>query len=175
MEEQYVKPWAAMKSRNVVEQLAKLIDQLSGNSNESECLDNLSRALYDATKLMAEFNNADWDPADRDIVVERGYAGFEELLVKYGMLKETTEEKKRNQIMAAVNEMRQLLEGNRAPNRTLIHEILGPLPDDPWIAMLKALTEQVSIDQLQWEGYQELAKDALKQIEESFEPILVGK
>jgi hypothetical protein len=79
--------------------------------------------LWDLTKIYGFSNGANWEPSDRDMVLDKLDDGLEELQVKYGLLDKTKKQEQQEQYNTFVNEIKHLLSGERSPNRTFLHEI----------------------------------------------------
>lgn len=164
-------PWCEEKSTFVVRSLASLVDiarkdeedQSLGISEKlEERLSILSSALWDATKIMAFACGADWQPSHRDLVFEKGFEGYEELAVSYGVLRETSKRRRIRRIHEFVAEYKPLLEGPVSPNRTLIHELLYRCEvSHPLLEQIADLTENVTMGEMEWKVYIEEARTLL--------------
>jgi hypothetical protein len=81
-------PWAAEKSENVLKQAAHMADTVKNLLPEkSDVRQNLDSHLYpliwDATKVYSFFSDAEWEPRDRDLIVQEGVKGVEKLRQRY--------------------------------------------------------------------------------------------
>jgi len=82
------------KQNNVVAYLARHCDELNKHlstlrTQGSQTIDvygYISGTLFDATKLLAAFSNSEWDVNDAHTIVMKGYAGYEEIAVKYKLI-----------------------------------------------------------------------------------------
>ncbi|MFP3043374.1 hypothetical protein LQZ19_16290 [Treponema primitia] len=136
-------PWLMEKSENALKAVIELQKLLAGNipnvkrfdgnplapydiqnlTLKDEVNETLQAVLWDLTKIYAFSNGTVWDPSDRDLVLEKLDEGLEELQVKYGLLEKTKKQKHREQYTMFINKIEQLLNGERSPNRTLLHEL----------------------------------------------------
>lgn len=80
-------PWGCQKSGYVLEFLSRLVDRLKtaeiSEEQKEELSFGLDAALYDATKVLSFFAGAKWSTEDRDLILDKGKAGFDELCKKY--------------------------------------------------------------------------------------------
>ena len=156
--------WCAEKSEMVTEELALLIDDLRKDDNiEKDIKEKIwgfvYPALYNSTKLLSFFCGAEWSTGDREIIFDKGYKGYEELSVKYGLIEETTESKEKKEIERFIRRFRTYLDGSRYPNRTFIHDLLQSKKlKHPIINDLSDITEKVTLGEIDWENY---AREAL--------------
>jgi hypothetical protein len=166
--------WCEEKSENVIIGLARIVDLIKSQkdlpSEFQEDLDSfLSPILWDATKIFAFSCGAEWSTEDRGLIFDNGYAGYEELAVKYGLLDETSESKKKREVSLFLNKFYELLEGEKSLNRTLIHELLASCKiKHIMITQLSNLIEQVTMGELSWEKFILSAKKRLNELAKDF-------
>jgi hypothetical protein len=143
-------PWLTEKSENALKAVIELKKLLKDNiplkkrfegnplapydvqnlTLEDEVNEVFQAILWDLTKIYGFSNGAKWDPSDRDLVLDKLDDGLEELQVKYGLLNKTKKQEQREkqvqeqeQYNTFVNEIKNLLSGERSPNRTFLHEL----------------------------------------------------
>lgn len=149
--------WCVEKANQLVRDLAYAI-----NSDErSECRNNLSAALYNATKLLAFITGCDWSPNDVDTIAQHGSDGYEEIAVKYGILERTQKQQMKLNQQQGIERLRELISGPVSPSRTLCHELLLLLPDTPVFSEFADSLERVTIGSMQWADFQKTASGIL--------------
>jgi hypothetical protein len=136
-------PWLTEKSENALKAVIELKKLLKGNIPLKKCFEGNSLApyevqnltfedevneafqaiLWDLTKIYGFSNGADWEPSDRDLILDKLDGGLEELQVKYGLLDKTQRQIQKEQHNDFINELKRLLSGERSPNRTFLHEL----------------------------------------------------
>jgi len=164
--------WGQDKARNVVDAVVRLADlirrhkSLSAEDHE-RALDWLHRATYDGTKILAFFAGVawDWNRVQQVCEGEEGLEAYEELALEYGVISETTLQRRQRERGEYLDDVAQqtadlfadlhsLIEGERSPNRTQIHELLRARKvDDPKFRLIEDLTESVTMGELSWEQY----------------------
>lgn len=170
--------WCAEKSGHVVHALAHLVDTVRASralsSSERETVEfEIYDALWNATKLLSFSSGGVWSTGDSDLVMERGTQGYEELLVRYGVITETTEarharesqettERHRQERLALVSAMRECLELPRHEGRQRMHDLLTRCPGRTRAyEHLADLTERVTMGELEWDDYVPEARSAI--------------
>lgn len=169
--------WCEEKSEYVIIGLARIVDLVKSQKDlppefQEELQSFLSPILWDVTKIFAFSCGAEWSTADSGLIFDNGYAGYEELAVKYGLLDETSESKrmreislKKRELSLFLNKFFELLEGDKSPNRTLIHELLASCKiKHVMITQLSNLIEQVTMGELTWEKFIPSAKSLLNEL-----------
>jgi hypothetical protein len=102
----------------------------------------LSLALWDITKIASVSAGVEWHPEDRDTILREVNNGLEKLLVRYGEISETTNDKARK----LATQVLRYSELPRGEGRTRIHEILMESElSHPVIRELKDLIEPVTM------------------------------
>jgi hypothetical protein len=152
--------WHYEKCLSILESIACICDLQSTNNAQDKVRSNLYAAAYDATKLLSFSCGSYWNTSDPDLIVEKGRNGLEELLVKYGVLKETTEDerhRKSNEILIDI--LIALNSDTASTARTSIHELLAKIPssDHEW-EPIKDLTESLTMGEMTWTAYKSTAK-----------------
>lgn len=82
--------WCTEKSENVVKCLNDILNLIKNETKDSDKLREeieyyVGTALWDATKMLSFSCGAKWDTSDRDLIMEKGKTGFNELMIKYGL------------------------------------------------------------------------------------------
>lgn len=80
--------WCTEKSDNIVKCLSSIVELIGNNPNVSGKLREdvelyLAPALWDATKMLSFSCGAEWSTEDRDLIMENGKCGYNELIKKY--------------------------------------------------------------------------------------------
>jgi hypothetical protein len=165
--------WCQQKSSQAIRSLAYhagyLIElEKSGLKTEIDLYAGLSEALYDITKIFAYFHQAKWSPSDRELILQRGYEGFEELEVKYGLREMTSNQNEAEQFRHFKETLEKLLCGSKSPNRTELHVLFRNHPkfasEKPFIEISNDL-EAVTMGKETWETFTASAKKLLKDLE----------
>jgi hypothetical protein len=163
-------PWCHEKMRNVVSSLAHHVQALRelekilgpiqaetpGSDYQINAWEGLGSALYDATKVFSYFCEAPWATTDRDLIIEKGYEGYEELAVKYGVLQKTTRQRDEENYLEFMKRLRVLLKGPRSPNRTELHELIRMHPKSSQHKTIQAISdslEEVTMGRLDWDTF----------------------
>lgn len=165
--------WCNEKAEHSLASIAHTVDQVRPNGElgkkaKESILSELSYAVWDASKLLAFSCGAIWEVSDSDIIFTEGYAGLEKVMVRYGLLQETTEDKKQKHNAQFLSRLQILLEGQRDPNRTLLHEHLAgtdikhAILDD-----IANLLEKVTMGEMEWVFFVEKAKELAKRLREA--------
>lgn len=162
--------WCAEKSENVVWALARLSEAVKKGRDLDENLREgieffVHSALHDATKLLSFAAGAPWDPDHRDLVVEFGVRGYEELLVLYGLMDETTEDREEREWYASLDQrdkelsdlayrVRGLVDQARGEARVPLFELVHSCAHDVGeVHTMREWTEAVSQGEVDWVAY----------------------
>lgn len=171
----YDMTWYTEKTSCVVQELANIIETLDNASELKEetrnkILISLYPAIYDATKMMAFSCNAKWEPTDREIILKGGKFAFEELQIKYGLIQESSEDKRIFSIKELIISMRKHLSKSKSPDRTLLHDLFERSRVKNKI--LDAIAEnlnKVSMGEGEWEPFVRYATAMLDSLEKDIE------
>ena len=171
--------WCREKADVVVINLAYQVDQLraiesaSGESNK-DMHRYISNALFDATKLLSYFCEVEWSVQDHELILEKGYEGYEELAVRCKLIEKTSRlkeeeclQRKQDKFARFVCQLREYLNGPRSPNRTLIHELLDQNPEtnnNPIVKRISDLIWEVTMGNAEWEDFVEETEALLDEI-----------
>ena len=162
--------WCNEKAEHSLASLARTLEQVRevremSQTMKDSLLQELWFAVSDTSKLLAFSCGAEWDPSDADTVFEQGYLGLERVMVRYGMLQETSQDRQRKRLEQFLSRLETLLEGPRAPNRTMIHEALAGTPlQHPLLDEFGSLIESVSMGEMQWDAFVPLARDLVRRL-----------
>lgn len=170
--------WCVEKTSDIVQELVKIASLVNARetmSNElrEEVLSSVSCALWDATKMLAFSCGEPWEPSDRTRLLGGDELAFEELKVKYGLLTETSaQQAKRRRIhdmTEFISSCRVLLNGERSPNRTLLHALIRrTYITEPLIDTLDEMLENVTMGQTDWRSFVEQARPIVAQLEQMY-------
>ncbi len=164
--------WCHEKAEHSLASIARALDEARSlvvrDGVEKEILlMNFSFAIWDASKLLAFSCGADWNPSDPEIIFEQGYAGFEKVLVRYGLLDETSEDKQRKLRENFIHQLEILLDGDRTPNRTLLHELIAKKDlRHPKLDRLSDMLEKVTMGEMAWAVFVENGRAYVKELRE---------
>jgi|GEM_PF-2476904 hypothetical protein len=156
--------WCSEKMSSVVLALARIAEVGSDQTVASEATsqairDELCSALYDATKMLAFSCGAQWEPSDRDMILENGVLGYQELQARYGQ--------RAFSLVDFINRFRELLAGERSPNRTLMHDLLSRASfEEPLLRTLEDELDRVTMGEADWEEFVPRALGILEQVQE---------
>ena len=158
------------KSLNVVRYLAQLSELMTRSSpdlpqnfvREMESL--MSGALWDATKVLALAEDADWVPSDPNLIMEKGRDGLDGVLTKYGLELETDRWRelqgyrtKARHVLDSLSTLEELIRLPRGEARPQICaeliKVRGIGLKHPIIEELDELTERVTQGALDWPIY----------------------
>jgi len=132
--------WHREKSQDVVAFLAFLcaeLNKIEGLSQQEKegIYSNLSAALWNATKVMAYAWAAKWSTEDTGLIMQGGIDGYEEVLVRYGLMEKTNQQIRLEKLQLKyesdkqnIDDVIRLLEAlilkGREHNRTELHKVL---------------------------------------------------
>ncbi len=155
--------WIEEKLTHSVAFTARAYDWLRHTDTMTEEIDeSLGISLSYAIDVLALLCGATFDRQDVDLVRLEGKRGFDQLLVKYRDPDLYTANRRYHHVAPFAAEARRLLDGDRSPNRTLMHELLEKMRfDAPAIERMKQLTEKVTMGQLEWSEYVAQAREVL--------------
>ena len=129
--------------------------------------------LSDSTKILSFSSGAEWSTEDRALILDEGRPGLEKVLVRYGLLHETTEEKTKHELPSSINGfvsgLEELLAGTKDPSRTLINELLSTTRiNEPILDKIEKLTENINMGELPWEEYVDSANLLLEELKKKY-------
>ncbi len=155
--------WIEEKLTHSVAFTATTYDWLRQTDTMTEEVDfSLGTSLSYAINVLALLCGATFERQDVDLVRLEGKRGFDQLLVKYRDPDLFKANRRYYHLTPFAAEARRFLDGDRSPNRTLMHELLeGMRFDAPVIERLKQLTEKVTMGQLEWIEYVTQAREVL--------------
>lgn len=162
--------WCSEKAENVVWALARLSEGLKKNHDMDEEVREgfeffVHSALYDATKLLSFAAGAPWDPDHRDLVAEFGIRGYEELLVLYGLMDETSLDREQREWYESLDRrdkelrdlayrVRGLVAQPRGEARVPLFELLHSCAHDVGeVRTMREWTEAVTQGEVDWDPY----------------------
>lgn len=163
----YIETWLVEKSRSVLEHVVELVELYKDFCRREDLPEEFVKAfpsyfgpvIYNSTKILSFAADKDWSVKDPELIWENGRSGLDEVLAKYGLVREdeTAEGKKRvrtQKNLGDLKEVKQLLNGTRYPSRTLICEFLrGANIQDQTLDELRYLTERLTMGELSWAEY----------------------
>ena len=148
--------WLIEKAKATLTETTLLYESLGKNEELSdELVDSLEKRFSyifrNATKTLAFASGSDWDAEDGKLIVKSGRAGLEQVLVKYELMEETTEDKRKGEIHAFLKQLKPLtfesMQIIRNETRRILSEAeLGSDATDKIIDLLG----QVSKGKLKW-------------------------
>lgn len=172
-------PWLIEKTESVIKALLRLNNEIEAVHEEPEMFyayekqsetieEKVKRtidfSLYDLTKIYSFAIGGKWNIEDKDIVLQKG---LEKLQVKYGLKEETSIH---HDVMEFVETAYKFIQGERAPNRTLLYDALYPfLGKDELFDELDKELELVRDGQKTWDAFVVYANGILKEIEEKYQ------
>jgi hypothetical protein len=115
----------------------------------------LGLALRDFTKAVSSLTQTEWTGDEAALFISEPVKGLEKLLVKYGRLSATKEDRIRALEIHLAEQCQQFLEiADRAPARTQLHELLRRYPTaNPIIESLRDELEKVHQGQNAWNEF----------------------
>jgi len=120
-------------------------------NNNDHILDLLSDSFSELTNILKFSLGKDVETQAKKLVEIRGNRGLDKLYVKYGIKSETDIHR---EIFSFIREARQLLKGERVPNRTLFYDILYPIvTEDPLLQHIDDNLELVRDGEMTWEVF----------------------
>lgn len=148
--------WLIEKAKAMLTETTLLYESLGKSDDLSEELTyelekRFNYILRNATKILAFACGGDWDAEDGQLIVKNGKAGLERVLVKYGLLEETSEDKRRGEIHAFLNQLKPLTYESMQIIRDKTRQVLSEagLSSDATDRIIDLLG-QVSKGQLNW-------------------------
>ena len=105
--------WLIEKASSLLTEMTLLYESLgrSGNLSQEmvkEAEDRFSKMFSNTTKILAFASGGDWADGDGKLIVKEGSAGLEQVLVKYGLLDETSEDKRKKEIKSFLDNLKPL-------------------------------------------------------------------
>ena len=164
-------PWCIEKASGVVRELASIAELVNNQQTISEelrgeMMSSLYPALWDATKMLAFSCGAEWNTSDIETLLKGREAAFEELQVKYGLLRETRAQKEVRDVKEFISSCQELLCGDKSPNRTLMHGLISCTRiNDPLVQTLGDRLEQVTMGVVEWPVFVLQAQGILTELE----------
>ena len=145
--------WSLLQLAQAAE-TTKSLGELQGDTTRL-----IGEALWNLTKVLSCVSEVDWFTTDRDLVLEHGEEGLEELLVRYGWMSEksTTRYKRMDRAMRVLD----LSQRPRAEARTLCHDILREHPGHPCFNELADVLENVTQGVAPWLTFQKASQRIL--------------
>jgi hypothetical protein len=171
--------WCAEKSSNVLQYAARMLDLLNKSTMEERTKEDfrlhLESIAWDASKLVGFAMGAEWTPDDARAVQSRGYEGYQEVAVRFGILGQTDEQRDKQHELTRINtfiaKVEPLVKGEKAPNRTFIHELLERTTlKHPLVSLIEDKIEQVTMNDLKWEEFQKIALKEIAATKTQLEP-----
>jgi len=151
--------WLTEKAKAMLTETTLLYQSLGKSDALSEELVGSLEKRFDyifrnATKMLAFASGSDWDAEDGKLIIKSGKSGLEQVLVKYGLMKETTEDKRKGEIHAFLKKLKPLafesMQVIRDETRRILSEAkLGSGIIDSIIGLLG----QVSKGKLSWDKF----------------------
>lgn len=156
-------PWCTEKAERAAEALARLGTTLRAipvsTEKRDDALSELQWAAYNVTKLLAFSCGADWKPEHASWIVSEGHAGYEKVAVSYGLLPETSAQRRARRLMVFTEATKELLDAPPVPGRTLLHEQLeGFRENSVALEALKQRLELVTSGALSWADFVPVAR-----------------
>lgn len=160
--------WCTEKALNTVEALVELVElhKSFGIGDDDNAREKLHVALWDATKILSFSCGASWSYEDPKALLDEGPDGLERLKIRYSL--PSAELLRIETIRQLVANTRLLLDGERSPNRTQLHELFNSYEyiDDPIIDGLRDKLEQVTMGELAWDNFVHGAREELCKLDE---------
>jgi hypothetical protein len=148
--------WLIEKTKALLTENTLLYENLGKSEELSEELaggleKRFSYIFRNATKILAFASGSDWDAEDSQLIVNNGKAGLEQVLVKYGLLEETSEDKRKGEIHAFLGRLKPLTYESTQVIRDKTRQVLSEagLGSDTTDRIIDLLG-QVSKGQLKW-------------------------
>lgn len=161
--------WCVEKSSTAVEDLARTIDFLKTTSlskaerEEAERL--LGASLYNSTKVLSFACGAEWKVSDSQVIVDKGYEGWEEVAVRYGLVESTRAGRRARALLSVLKRLEEVLRMEQVQRRTLAHEVLAAFrEEDPGIESLREALENVTFGRMKWDEFASLAARQIDQL-----------
>ncbi|NJO83858.1 MAG: hypothetical protein HC828_14395 [Blastochloris sp.] len=160
--------WCTEKARHILDGIVYFLEwtwdqQMPGDYKEIEGI-SLYSAIHDATKLLSFGCGATWSFEDPELIYRDGREGYNTVLSKYGLLKGQKIKGTQQQVRDFIERLEELLQGERVPNRTLIHELIQSSQlKRTHVDKIESLIENVTMDDLEWDDFVVLAKAELVQ------------
>lgn len=191
--------WCFEKINNTVMFLASQCDFLRQYESQKERIylplgetgyeidpwDDLYSALWDSTKILAYFSGGKWSTSDAQTVMDNGIDGYEQILVRYGILEKTKREKaleeEHGKAATVAKKIANLhsgiieySRGLKSPNRTLLHELFrkNRCQNTPkeFLEIEDAL-EDVTMGKMEWSDFQRFVRERIDNYAASVESL----
>lgn len=171
--------WCIEKSRNVLKSLTSIVEMFNNNEISFKDEDHrdfmvsfLVNGLKDATKIYGFCCGAILDEDYGSLILQNGGDGLEQVMVKFGQLKETTKQKEFRELKSLIENLNNLLTDENF-NRTLIHDVIRNYKNnvknvEKDIQAIENLIEKVTMGEMKKDEFIEIAKLTLKKIQETY-------
>ncbi|MFZ5586549.1 MAG: hypothetical protein ACOZHQ_11515 [Thermodesulfobacteriota bacterium] len=169
--------WCSEKSQSVLFTFTTLLSMINRctdlNQETREYLQAIiSGGIWNGSKLLALSCGADWQPMDADDIFGKGREGLENILVEYGLLSETSQDRIKWNILQFYISIEALVDGPRVPNRTLLHALLAKRElDHSGVTLISELLEKVTMGDLDWDKFVEEAKIIINHVKTDLDTI----
>jgi len=160
--------WCVEKSSSLVRELAELADifrtlDIADKELQERMQTLLHGALYQATKLLSFSCGSMYTPDDGTRVFKQGVEGFNAICTEYCVDTSTLYNIIRSREFISKCDL--LLSGNRAPNRTYLHDLFAaPVPKSPELEEIREQLERVSMGELDWPTFVSHSRELLQQL-----------
>ncbi|MBG7617524.1 MAG: hypothetical protein IZT57_04050 [Chloroflexi bacterium] len=102
--------WLLDHSQALLTEAIELSAELRSTAKQNdEALIKLNSIITNSSKLLAFASGGDWAEQDVKMLLAEGSAGLEKLLVKYGLLEETSEDIEKQNIASFVTKLKPLI------------------------------------------------------------------
>ncbi len=169
------------KATKVLWDLVALVNELEATKTTDEQVleavhNNVYSALWDVTKIASAASETEWYPEDRDLVLRERRAGVEKLLVRYGWISETTEQKMTREIAEFAQRVLEVAKLSRGDGRTQIHQEINSCNlSFPALQQLSSSIEAVTMGDKSWESFQLEAEVLLRPLIDAYETDIQSK
>ena len=136
-------------------------------TNNEHILDLLSDSFSELTSILKLSLGKDLEVQSKKLLGIRGDKGLDKLYVKYGIKSETDIHR---DIFLFIREAKELLKGERVPNRTFFYDILYPIVKEyPLLQHIDNNLELVRDGEMSWEVFVEKTAVDLNTLEKLYE------
>lgn len=174
--------WCCEKSKNVVKDLTSIIEILKCNEdNIQEDLyeninDYLHSAIIDATKIYGFASGSKLLGGEGDLIFDEDKDGLEKILVQFGRVDNTSKQKEIEDLQEFISELSYAINGDRT-NRTMIHSAMAKYQNridsiGDEIKQLENSIEKVTVGELSWESFIQVAKFIIPRLENELEKLM---
>ena len=148
-------PWLCEKSEYAARSLVDFYENIR-NRNDlpdgllKESRSYLAASIYDLTKVISFASGGEWSPEDTKLILDNGKDGLEEILFKYGLLKETTKQRIAREQLERENKLKELAHNimvsfskPRGEARPYINELIDHIGiKHPFVTCVSELTDK---------------------------------